>query len=115
MKSSVKLPPSNKIKKNLKSVPSKKKVETISIKTPVKKEKNIRFVKVKHSTKRYGKQLVKKIEHRFAQAEQGNMTNDELDALYVLVGSLKVLGLDGAAQSFMPRLSALKKKHSDKK
>lgn len=59
MKSSVKLPPSNKIKKNLKSVPSKKKVETISIKTPVKKEKNIRFAKVKHSTKRYGKQLVK--------------------------------------------------------
>ncbi len=61
------------------------------------------------------KWLVKKIEHRFAQAEQGNMTNDELDALYVLVGSLKVLGLDGAAQSFMPRLSALKKKHSAKK
>lgn len=34
----------------------------------------------------------------------------DVDELYVLVGALRVLGVDGAAQSFMPRLSALKKK-----
>jgi hypothetical protein len=33
-----------------------------------------------------------------------------LDQLYVLVGALKVLGLEGAAQSFIPRLTGLKKR-----
>ncbi len=57
------------------------------------------------------KWLVDKVEHRFTQAEQASMLEQaELDALYVLIGSLKVLGLDGAAQSFIPRLSELKTK-----
>jgi hypothetical protein len=30
--------------------------------------------------------------------------------LYVLIGALKVLDLEGAAQSFMPRLTALKQR-----
>lgn len=34
----------------------------------------------------------------------------DVDELYVLVGALRVLGVDGAAQSFMPRLALLKKK-----
>jgi SOS-response transcriptional repressor LexA len=42
--------------------------------------------------------------------EKVDIATENLDHLYVLVGALKVLGLDGAAQSFIPRLSALKQK-----
>ena len=56
------------------------------------------------------KWLVEKIEHLFKQAEQAaGVSQSEVDQLYVLVGALKVLNLDGAAQSFIPRLSSLKK------
>ena len=55
------------------------------------------------------KWLVEKVEHAFRQVEQ-SAGAEGLDNLYVLVGALKVLGLDGAAQSFMPRLTALKPK-----
>ncbi len=54
------------------------------------------------------KWLVEKVEHYFAQAEQSVITQTQLDELYVLIGALKVLGLDGAAHSFIPRLSELK-------
>lgn len=54
------------------------------------------------------KWLVEKVEHYFAQAEQSAITQTQLDELYVLIGALKVLGLDGAAHSFIPRLSELK-------
>jgi len=55
------------------------------------------------------KWLVEKIEHHFTERERASeLLQAQLDHLYVLVGALKVLGLDGAAQSFMPRLSALK-------
>lgn len=55
------------------------------------------------------KWLVDKVEYKFSQAEQQpGLENSELDGLYVLIGALKVLGLDGAAQSFIPRLSDLK-------
>lgn len=56
------------------------------------------------------KWLIEKINYHFAKVEQGPPSEDTLDALFVLVGALKVLGLDGAAQSFIPRLSELKKK-----
>ena len=57
------------------------------------------------------KWLVEKTEFKFAQAEQQSvLPQEELDQLYVLIGALKVLGLDGAAQSFIPRLSELKKR-----
>lgn len=57
------------------------------------------------------KWLVEKVEHLFAELEQaGEIASEQLDHLYVLVGALKVLGLDGAAQSFIPRLSALKQR-----
>lgn len=59
------------------------------------------------------KWLVDKIDHYFTQAEQGSkLEAADLDSLYVLVGALKVLGLEGAAQSFMPRLSDLKKRYT---
>jgi len=55
------------------------------------------------------KWLVEKVEHLFNDLEQGSeVVEEHLDHLYVLVGALKVLGLDGAAQSFIPRLTALK-------
>jgi SOS-response transcriptional repressor LexA len=57
------------------------------------------------------KWLVEKVEHLFVELEQGGeVVQEHLDHLYVLVGALKVLGLDGAAQSFIPRLSALKQR-----
>jgi SOS-response transcriptional repressor LexA len=56
------------------------------------------------------KWLVEKVEHAFAQMENtgGELAEASLDHLYVLIGALKVLSLDGAAQSFIPRLTALK-------
>jgi hypothetical protein len=54
------------------------------------------------------KWLVEKVEYLFGQAEAGAITQQQLDELYVLIGALKVLGMDGAAHSFIPRLSALK-------
>ena len=57
------------------------------------------------------KWLVEKTEFKFALAEQQSvLPQEELDQLYVLIGALKVLGLEGAAQSFIPRLSDLKKR-----
>jgi len=56
------------------------------------------------------KWLVDKIENAFTQVEASAHAKAEggLDNLYVLIGALKVLGLEAAAQSFMPRLKALK-------
>ncbi len=57
------------------------------------------------------KWLVQKVEHFFSAAESSKTVEPgKLDELYVLIGGLKVLGLDGAAQSFIPRLTALKAK-----
>ena len=57
------------------------------------------------------KWLIEKVEYFFQRLEQegGRLEQQAVDELYVLIGSLKVLGLDGAAQSFIPRLSKLKK------
>jgi SOS-response transcriptional repressor LexA len=57
------------------------------------------------------KWLVGKVEQFFADAEAEQLpTQEQLDNLYVLLGALRVLGLHGAAQSFMERLTALKAK-----
>lgn len=60
------------------------------------------------------KWLVERIEHSFQQAESASAksTSLDIDNLAILVAALKVLGLDGAAQSFTPRLAALKKRQS---
>ena len=59
------------------------------------------------------KWLVKKVEIFFKEVEgQSSINERQLDHLYVLIGALKVLGLDGAANSFMPRLGELKSKAS---
>jgi SOS-response transcriptional repressor LexA len=55
------------------------------------------------------KWLIEKIEHFFANAEANGVNEQsKIDELYVLIGALKVLGLEGASQSFMPRLTNLK-------
>lgn len=60
------------------------------------------------------KWLVEKVEHAFKEVEAlgGELKEASLDHLYVLLGALKVLGLDGAAQSFMPRLTELKQRQA---
>ena len=60
------------------------------------------------------KWLVEKVEHAFQQVENlgGELAEAGFDHLYVLIGALKVLGLEGAAQSFMPRLTALKQRQT---
>lgn len=57
------------------------------------------------------KWLVKKVEYYFLDVEQQQSAEQsQIDKLYVLVGALKIMGLDGAANSFIPRLSDLKSK-----
>jgi SOS-response transcriptional repressor LexA len=56
------------------------------------------------------KWLVEQIDYRFRQAEASKaLSQADIDGLYVLVGALSVLGLEGAAMSFIARLSELKK------
>jgi len=55
------------------------------------------------------KWLIKKVEYYFERVESSSRIETSLlDELYVLVGALNVLGLAGAAQSFIPRLTELK-------
>ena len=55
------------------------------------------------------KWLVSKVENFFVEAEATPAVQPgQLENLYVLLGALRVLGLEGAAQSFMPRLTVLK-------
>jgi len=56
------------------------------------------------------KWLVAVIGKRFSDLESGQPSQKQVDDLYVLVGALKVLGLDGAAKSFIGRLKELKLK-----
>lgn len=60
------------------------------------------------------KWLVEKVEHAFQQVENtgGELAADSLDNLHILVGALKVLGLEGASQSFLPRLTTLKQRQA---
>ncbi len=57
------------------------------------------------------KWLVDRVEMFFSEIEKApGFVEKELDQLYVLIGALKVLGAHGAAQSFITRLSELKKR-----
>lgn len=60
------------------------------------------------------KWLVEKIEHAFLQVENlgAEIAESSFDHLYVLIGALRVLGLEGAAQSFIPRLTLLKERQN---
>jgi SOS-response transcriptional repressor LexA len=57
------------------------------------------------------KWLVEKVEQFFKEVEQTpKLLEKEIDQLYVLIGALKVLGIEGASQAFIPRLSEIKKR-----
>ena len=59
------------------------------------------------------KWLIELIDAKFEQVNAySRPPQREVDELYVLVGALRVLGLEGAAQSFMPKLTQLKNKQS---
>lgn len=60
------------------------------------------------------KWLVDVVEGKFIALEQMQRPDEsDIDSLYVLVGALKVLGIEGAAQGFMPRLTELKNKKQE--
>lgn len=60
------------------------------------------------------KWLVAKVEHYFQEAEQQAVHDTtEVDKLSVLVGALQVLGMDGAAQQFAPRLTEIRENVGD--
>ncbi len=55
------------------------------------------------------KWLIDKVEQFFKQAEEAvEIEEAKLDELFVLIGSLKVLGFHEAVQQFIPRLSSIK-------
>lgn len=59
------------------------------------------------------KWLVLKVEQFFKLAESDpSAPPEKIDELYVLVGMLKVLGLDGAAYAYIRRLNELREKRS---
>jgi repressor LexA len=57
------------------------------------------------------KWLVEKVEHAFSQAESASseIVETSINNIQILIAALRVLGLEGAAQSFMSRLNELKK------
>ena len=61
------------------------------------------------------KWLVAKINKCFEETENGKPAQKDIDKLYVLVGALKVLELDGAYTAFASRLSALKQRFTQVK
>lgn len=60
-------------------------------------------------TENQEKWLVEKVEHVFQEAENSAEVVKELPKLVALIDTLQILGLEQAAQSFMPRLAALQK------
>lgn len=56
------------------------------------------------------KWLVEKVDHAFKEVELNatDLAVESLDHLVVLISALRILGMEGAAQSFVPRLNALK-------
>ncbi len=77
---------------------------------PIQKPISTNYIKISDE-----KWLVQNIEKRFEECEnQATPKESDIDALYVLVGALRVLGIEGAAQSFTPRLVAIKNKINSK-
>ncbi len=73
-------------------------------------------IKTNQVTEQEEKWLVKKVEYYFSNVEQQQTPEQsQIDQLYVLVGALKIMGFDGAANSFIPRLGDLKGKQVSKK
>jgi SOS-response transcriptional repressor LexA len=57
------------------------------------------------------KWLVAKVEHLLHAAENAEeLTREKVEELHILTGALRILGLEGAAQSFIQRLTTLKQR-----
>ena len=55
------------------------------------------------------KWLVEKVEHMCRELERSSTpTRTDLDNLIILIGAMKILGLEGAAQSFSPRINRIR-------
>jgi hypothetical protein len=69
---------------------------------------NIRSNQINPSEEKW---LVQQLENRCVMLESaGVIQSAEVDDVFILAGALRVLGLDGAAQSFAGRLSELRKR-----
>lgn len=76
---------------------------------------DIKPIKSGKITEAQEKWLVEKVDYYFSKVEQDSAPlQSSIDELYVLTGALKVLGLEGASSSFMPRLGKLKLKQGEK-
>jgi len=70
-------------------------------------------IKTNQVTPSEEKWLVEKVEHALTQAEAGaKVSVGVVDDLATLLAALKVLGLEGAAQSFVTRITQLKKRQT---
>ena len=70
-------------------------------------EEDFQSAKVKPEQEKW---LITRIEAQFQALESANKPSQkQVDELYVLVGALKVLGLEDAARAFVGRLNDLKK------
>jgi len=79
---------------------------SLEVVTPT-EEAKIRTNAIKPAEEKW---LVEKVEHHIARLEnQVIKEKAKIDELYVLIGTLRILGLEGAVQSFLPRLSSIKK------
>lgn len=88
---------------------SARSLEVLSIPEPDK-------VVVKNLNESEEKWLVEKVELFFKEAESVNVLEQGmLDQLYVLVGALKVLGLEGPAYAYIRRLTEVKEKNEAQK
>ncbi|TXG76644.1 hypothetical protein E6P97_03250, partial [Patescibacteria group bacterium] len=76
---------------------------SLEVVTDLGAEQPIKTNQIKESEAKW---LVEKVEYYFSEAEKSNDAS-QLDRLFVLVGALKVLSLEGAAQSFIHHLSEL--------
>jgi hypothetical protein len=59
------------------------------------------------------KWLVEKVDHLISQLElsgDDDLASASIDDAYILINALRILELDGAAQSFLPRLAKLREK-----
>lgn len=73
-------------------------------------------ITTKQLKSREEKWLVEKVELFFKQVESApEVIERELDQLYVLIGALKVLGVEGASQAYIARLSEIKKNRDENK
>jgi repressor LexA len=79
---------------------------SLEVVTPGEVTKSITTNQIKPAEEKW---LVQKVEHFFQQVEKTKTpTQNDIDELYVLIGALKVLGLDGAAQTYIPRLNKIR-------